>query len=150
MKIEKENLSSAFNSLLDSIEEKEELTFKIVPGDGFFMLDKNEGEPGYEVDFPDFVLISFSKYNENDDCVENLIFKNVIPLKQLFKNHYVDILSGSWLHKECELELFEKILENRCFNEKIEDEYECAEDVIYKFEAHGVLLHPAIYRKYKK
>lgn len=150
MKIEKEILSTAFNSLLDSIEEKGESTFKIVPGDGFFMLDKNECEPGYEVDFPNWVLLVFRKYAENDNDIKNIVFEQAIPLKSSYEDYYIGILDRSHLYKECKLDLFEEIVENRCFTEKIEDKYECAEDVIYKFEAHGVLLHPAIYRKYKK
>lgn len=129
-----DNMEIEFND----VEQGNNLNIQYISGKGYYIIDEINEDGSYEIDFPAVVGI----VTQDDECCDNDVL--FYPISYI-GNHDATLNGHKILHETCSLETFEKSLKGRNY---FEAEI-TAEDMIYYFEAHGIRLHPAIYRKYQ-
>lgn len=105
-----------------------------LPGKGYFFFDRSDDKCPDFVVFPKVICLEIQ-----DD------FIIVFPVCRAGND--INDNKGCMLREECNLEDFDNALKSDTYPQ--DPTPQDAEDLIYSFEAHGVKLHPAIYRKYK-
>lgn len=121
---------------INDAENESNINVQYISGKGYYIISEEE-DGSVMADFPAVIGI-VTENNEMDD--NDVLF---CPISYI-GDHSVDLYKGKTLYETCSLSRFERLLDGhfRCDGETT------AEDLIYQFEAHGVKLHPAIYRKY--
>lgn len=123
---------------LKDAEQGNNLNIQYISGKGYYVIDEINEDGSYLIDFPAVVGI----VTQDDECCDNDVLFYPISYTG---NHDATLSGHKTLHETCSLKTFEKCLQGRYDF----DGETTAEDMIYYFEAHGIRLHPAIYRKYQ-